>query len=339
MRSTTVALIIPAYNEEQTIRETIQSFYELYPGLHIYVIDNNSKDDTFDIAQRYFAESGAKGRVLCESLQGKALAVRRAFMEVEADIYVMVDADMTYSPKHLLELIRPIVAGEADMVVGDRLSEGLYAQENKRPFHNFGNKLVKGLINTLFRAKLNDIMTGYRAFSRQFVKTYPISCKGFELETEVTLHALSKNFRLKEVPIVYKDRPDGSESKLNTYSDGFKIIKKIFWIFKDYKPLVFFGGLSLMSLALGLLAGTPVIIEYIRTQWVHHIPLAILATGLVILGFIFFTIGMVLDTVVKLGENEYYLTLMQQSHGERPEFDEKSFADHAKIHQESIRWN
>lgn len=238
----TLAIILPAYNEEQTIAATIEGFHQAMPEAAIWVINNRSSDKTEAIASETIAQLKCQGGVINERRPGKGNAVRRGFHDVDADIYVMADADQTYPAEQVRELIRPIMSGEADMVVGDRHSAGHYAAENKRALHGFGNKLVRYLVNKLFQANLADIMSGYRAFNRRFVKNYPILVEGFEIETDMTLHALDKRFRIVEIPIQYRDRPDGSFSKLNTVRDGARVLKTIGNILRYYRPLFFFGG-------------------------------------------------------------------------------------------------
>ncbi len=298
-----IAVLIPCYNEETTIGQVVDDFRKELPGSPVYVYDNNSKDSTAAIARSHGAI------VVRESRQGKGNVIRSMFRDIDADIYVMVDGDDTYPAVHVRDLIAPVAAGEADMTVGDRLSNMTYAKENKRLFHSFGNNLVKSLINLLFGARLKDIMSGYRAFNRFFVKTISVMSKGFEVETEMTLHCLDKRFLIKEIPIIYKDRPEGSESKLNTFSDGIKVLKTIVWIFKDYKPLVFFGILAAVFFLLGLLIGSAPIMEYVRERYVYRVPSAILATGLMLVSLLFFSIGLILDTVEKFYKANYELML------------------------------
>ena len=235
-------IILPAYNEEQTIAATIEDFHRALPKAAVYVVNNRSTDATESIAREALSRLGCKGDVINERRPGKGNAVRRAFLEIDADIYVLADADLTYPAEQVHELIAPVINGEADMVVGDRHSAGHYAAENKRALHGFGNRLVRDLINRLFYANLADIMSGYRVFSRRFVKSYPILVEGFEIETDMTLHALDKRFRIVEIPINYRDRPAGSFSKLNTLRDGAKVINTITQILRYYRPLAFFGG-------------------------------------------------------------------------------------------------
>ena len=298
-----IAVLIPCYNEELTVGKVIDDFKRELPGATIYVYDNNSKDRTSEVA----LEHGAIVRK--EPRQGKGNAVRSMFRDVVADCYIMVDGDDTYPAEFVHELIQPIVTGEANMVIGDRLSNGTYFDENKRAFHSFGNNLVKGLINFLYKSNITDIMTGYRAFDRFFVKSMPVMSPGFEIETEMSIHALDKKFLLKEVPIDYRDRPEGSESKLNTFSDGIKVLKMIGTLFKDYKPLLFFSLWSLLLLILGLAAGTPVIVEFVQTDFITKIPSAILAVGLVTLAMLSFASGLMLDTVASVHRKQYELEL------------------------------
>lgn len=253
-----IAIILPAYNEELTIAETIKAFYRVRPDAQIVVVNNNSTDRTAEIAKETLKCLNAYGKVIDEFRQGKGNAIRRAFMEIDADIYVMSDADLTYPAERVNDLIRPVVDNQADMVVGDRLSGGYYRKENKRRFHDFGNDLVKSLVNLLFQAKLKDIMSGYRAFSRRFVTSYPILAEGFQLETDMTLHALDKRFRILEIPVEYKDRPQGSFSKLNTLGDGVRVLFAISQILRYYRPLFFFGLVSCCFFLFGLVSAIPV---------------------------------------------------------------------------------
>lgn len=305
-----IAILIPCYNEEQTIGKVIRDFRNELPYADIYVYDNNSKDNTAEIAKKNEAI------VVNEYRQGKGNVVRSMFRDIEADIYVMVDGDDTYPAEFVKKLIEPILNGEADMVIGDRLSNGTYTKENKRPFHDLGNNLMRGLIGTLFKNEINDIMTGYRAFNRYFVKTMPVLSDGFEIETEISIHALDKKFLLKEVPINYRDRPEGSESKLNTFKDGFKVIKELVLLFKNYKPFACFSMISILFLMLGLLVGMPVIFEFVKTQYVSKIPSAILAVGLIIVSMLSLVCGVILDTIEKNNKMIYelYLTRYREIH-------------------------
>lgn len=294
---TNIAIILPAYNEELTIAGTIEAFYNQLPKARIVVVNNNSKDATAAIARDTLDRLGALGEVIDEFRQGKGNAMRRAFMDVDADIYVMSDADLTYPAERVHALIRPILNNQADMVVGDRLSGGHYKKENKRNFHGFGNNLVKWLINKLFQANLNDIMTGYRAFSRKFIKNYPILVEGFQIETDVTLHALDKRFRIVEVSVEYTDRPEGSFSKLNTFADGAKVLFTIALILRYYRPLAFFGGLALLFGLLGLVAAIPVFQDWVLHRYIYHVPLAVLAAALELVAVMSLSVGLVLDSI------------------------------------------
>jgi glycosyltransferase involved in cell wall biosynthesis len=292
-----VAIILPAYNEEQTIAATIDDFHAELPDAAIWVINNRSSDSTEKTALEALSALSCKGGVIKEHRRGKGNAVRRAFLDVDADIYILADADMTYPAAKVHAMMTPIIAGEADMVVGDRHSDGHYAAENKRALHGAGNRLVRALVNKLFDANLVDIMSGYRVFTRRFVKSYPILVKGFEIETDMTLHALDKRFRIVEIPVEYRDRPTGSFSKLNTFRDGARVLTTIGNILRYYRPLVFFGFAAVLFALLGLMAGAPVIEEWIRERYIRHIPLAILATGLEIVAIVLAAIGLILDSI------------------------------------------
>lgn len=298
-----IALLIPCYNEELTIGKVIDDFKKELPEARIYVYDNNSSDKTSEVARAHGAI------VKFEPRQGKGNVVRSMFRDIEADIYVMVDGDDTYPAEFVHDIMKPIQTGEANLVIGDRLTNGTYFDENKRAFHGFGNNLVKGLINRLYKSDLTDIMTGYRAFDRLFVKSMPIMSPGFEIETEMSIHALDNNFLVKEVHIDYRDRPEGSESKLNTVSDGIKVLRMIFTLFKDYKPMLFFTTWSILFLVLGLGVGTPVIVEFFQTDFITKVPSAILAVGFVVLAMLSFACGLILDTVAGTHRKRFELEL------------------------------
>ena len=296
-----IAVLLPAYNEEVTIVKVIEDYRRVLPHADIYVYDNNSKDKTNQLAR----EAGAIVRF--EPRQGKGNVVRSMFREIDADYYIMADADDTYPAEEVEALLQPLRDGLADMTIGDRLSNGTYAEENKRGFHGFGNNLVRLLVNKLYKGNYNDIMTGYRGFNRLFVKNFPVLSPGFEIETELSIHALDKRFKLVEVPITYKDRPEGSESKLSTFSDGFKVLRMIFNLFKDYKPLIFFSILTFLFFVLGSIVGIPVISEFARTGMIDKVPSAVLATGFMILSALSFVAGFILDTVVRQHRMQYEL--------------------------------
>lgn len=302
-----IAILLPCYNEELTIGKVIQDFRKELPEADIYVYDNNSKDKTTEVA----IANGAIVRQ--EPRQGKGNVVRSMFREIDADVYVMADGDDTYPAEFVHELIKPVVNREANLVIGDRLSNGTYFNENKRKFHGFGNTLVKNLINRLYKSNINDIMTGYRAFDRLFVKSLPVTSPGFEIETEMSIHALDNRFLIKEVAIDYRDRPEGSESKLNTIQDGIKVLRMIFTLFKDYKPYLFFTSWAALFLILGLIAGVPVIVEYVQTSFVTRVPSAILAVGLVMVSMLSFASGLILDTVAGTHRKQFELELIRIS--------------------------
>ena len=290
MKDKKVAVLIPCYNEELTVEKTVSDFKHVLPNADIYVYNNNSKDRTKELALR------AGAVVKDEYRQGKGAVVRSMFRDIEADVYIMVDGDDTYPAEEVESLITPVLEGKADMVIGDRLSSTYYT-ENKRPFHNFGNSLVKGLINFLFKSDLNDIMTGYRSFSKKFVKCMPVMSDGFQIETEMTIFALTNNMQVVNVPITYRDRPEGSESKLNTFSDGFKVLLTLFNLFKDNRPFLFFGSISIVIFIIGLLIGIPVIDEFIKTAYITKVPSAILAAALMLNAFLMFSVGIILDAI------------------------------------------
>ena len=303
MNNEKIAILIPCYNESLTIKKVINDFQRELPEADIYVYDNNSTDNTYEIA----LNEGAI--VKKEPRQGKGNVIRQMFFDIEADYYLMVDGDDTYPAENSHELIAALREGSADMVIGDRLSNGTYFNENKRAFHDFGNNLVKNSINRLYQADIKDVMTGYRGFNRMFVKSFPVMSSGFQIETEFTIHALDKRFKLVEIPIDYRDRPEGSESKLDTYSDGLKVLLTILKMFKDYKPLLFFSVFSLIFCVFGLVFGVPVINEFIHTGFITKVPSSILATGLMVFALLLLITGLILDTVVTNAKKEYELHL------------------------------
>lgn len=286
-----IALLIPCYNEGLTIRRVVTDFRRELPDADIYVYDNNSTDNTS-------AEALAAGAIVRrETRQGKGNVVRSMFRDIEADAYIMVDGDDTYPAPAVRDLLRPVLDGEADMVIGDRLSNGTYFRENRRSFHGFGNNLVKFFINRFFRTRLRDIMTGYRVFSRRFVKTFPVNSEGFQLETEMTIFALSRYFRIVEIPINFTERPEGSFSKLNTFTDGFRVIMCIFNMYRYHKPLRFFTIIALLFILLSLVFGIPVILEYIRYHYIYKVPSAILAGSLFVIATLSYVCGLILDAL------------------------------------------
>lgn len=302
-----VAVLVPCYNEELTVASVIDDFKQALPGAPIYVYDNNSSDATAAIAK----EHGAIVRK--EVRQGKGNVVRQMLRDIDAEYYIMVDGDNTYPAQAAPTLLEPLFNNEADHVVGDRLSNGTYAEENKRAFHGLGNNLVRWLIKLLYGFEYHDVMTGYRAFNRVFAKTFPVLSPGFEIETELSIHAVDHRWRIVEIPIEYRDRPEGSESKLNTFSDGAKVLGMIATLFKDYKPLPFFGLLTLIFLIIGLCLGIPVIAEFNQTGLVPRFPTAILAVAFCGLAALMLVCGLILDTEVKAARRAWELEVIKQS--------------------------
>ena len=300
-----IAVLIPCYNEELTVEKVIKDFRKELPEADIYVYDNNSKDKTAEIAK----ENGAI--VKHEYKQGKGNVVRSMFQDIEADYYVMVDGDDTYPAEAVHELLSYVKTGEADMCIGDRLSNGTYQKENKRTFHEFGNNIVKKTINLLFSSKLKDIMTGYRVFNKKFVKNMPVMSPNFEIETEMSLYALDKRFVIKEIPIIYRDRPEGSFSKLNTISDGIKVINTILKMLKEYHPFRFYTIIAFIFFVLGILVGMPVIVEFVNTSYITKVPSAILATGFMIVSVLVEQCGVILETVAKKNRENYELNILR----------------------------
>lgn len=302
-----IAVLIPCYNESQTIEKVVTDFKRALPDAVIYVYDNNSTDNTAEIA----AAAGAVVRH--EYQQGKGNVIRRMFRDIDAQCYLMVDGDDTYPAEFAPEMAAKVLERNVDMVVGDRLSS-TYFQENKRPFHNFGNSLVRWSINKLFHNDIKDIMTGYRAFSYQFVKTFPVLSQGFEIETEMTIHASDKNMFMENVVIEYRDRPEGSESKLNTYSDGMKVLLTIAGLFRNYKPMAFFGAISLILAVLGIGFMIPVLMDYARTGLVDRFPTLIVCGFVLMTAIISFFSGMILQTIAHKNRQDFEMELQRVAH-------------------------
>lgn len=297
-----IAVLIPCYNESATIGKVIRDYKEVLPEATIYVYDNNSVDHTDEIARK----EGAVVRY--EYQQGKGNVIRRMFREIDAECYIMVDGDDTYPAEYAREMANLVIDKKVDMVIGDRLSS-TYFTENKRPFHNFGNTIVRKSINMLFNSDLKDIMTGYRAFSFQFVKTFPVLSKGFEIETEMSIHALDKNMYVENVIVQYRDRPEGSESKLNTYSDGIKVLKTIIRLFRNYKPLEFF---SILSVVLGVISTVflvPVLVTYVQTGLVLKFPTLIVCGFVYLTAIIAFFSGLILSSMAQKGKQDFEMEL------------------------------
>lgn len=303
MEKKKIAVLIPCYNEAITIKKVVEDYKEVLPEADIYVYDNNSTDGTDKIAKK------AGAIVRYEYKQGKGNVIRRMFKDIDADCYLMIDGDDTYPKENAREMCNLILEGKADMVIGDRLSS-TYFTENKRPFHNFGNKIVRFLINKLFKNNIKDIMTGYRAFSYDFVKGFPVLSKGFEIETEMTIHAVDKNFKLVEIPVTYRDRPKGSASKLNTYSDGFKVLKTIAVLFKEYKPAFFFNILSVLLILISLIFMVPVFLEYYQTGLVPRFPSLIVGCFVLLVSILLWITGIILQVITKKHKQLYELYLI-----------------------------
>lgn len=310
-RNNKIAVLIPCYNEEVTIHKVVSDFRRELPEADIYVYDNNSSDDTSKLAK----DAGAIVRF--EPRQGKGNVVRQMFRDIDADCYLMVDGDDTYPAESARELCEPILNGEADMTVGDRLSNGTYAEENKRAFHGFGNDLVRAMIKWIYGYSFDDVMTGYRAFSRPFVKTFPVMSEGFQIETEISIHAVDRRWRIKDVPIIYRDRPEGSVSKLNTIGDGMKVMIAIASLFKNYRPLKFFSLAALVLAVIGLLLGIPVIVEFFETGLVPRLPTALLATAFMFLCGLSFATGLVLDNLAKTERKQWELEVYKISENDK----------------------
>lgn len=297
-----IAVLIPCYNESKTIKKVVTDFKKVLPEAVVYVYDNNSTDHTDEIAR----EAGAIVRY--EYQQGKGNVIRRMFREIDAECYIMADGDDTYPAEFAPEMAEKVLNKKVDMVVGDRLSS-TYFTENKRPFHNFGNSLVRKAINVMFKTEIKDIMTGYRAFSYQFVKSFPVLSKGFEIETEMSIHAVDKNMLLDNVIIEYRDRPEGSESKLNTYSDGFKVLKTIGRLFKNYKPLSFFGTISAILMVLAFIFFIPVFSTYLKIGQVPNFPTLIVCGFAVLAAIQSLFSGMILQNIVQKNRQDFEMEL------------------------------
>ena len=297
-----IAVLIPCYNESKTIEKVVKDYKKALPEADIYVYDNNSKDHTDEIAKK------AGAIVKYEYRQGKGNVIRSMFRDIDADCYLMIDGDDTYPAENAREMCDLVLNGRADMVIGDRLSS-TYFTENKRPFHNFGNRIVRLLINKLFNNHIKDIMTGYRAFSYDFVKGFPVLSKGFEIETEMTIHAVDKNYKLVEMPVTYRDRPEGSVSKLNTYSDGMKVLKTIAVLFKEYKPMGFFGLISILLVLISLIFLIPPFSGYFATGEVAKFPSLIVGCFIFLTSILSLMCGIILQVIVKKDRQQYELIM------------------------------
>lgn len=302
MENKTIAVLIPCYNESSTIEKVIKDYKRALPEADIYVYDNNSTDGTAEIARN------AGAIVRFERHQGKGNVIRTMFREINADCYLMIDGDDTYPAENAREMVNLVLDKGADMVIGDRLSS-TYFTENKRPFHNFGNTLVRSCVNRFFNGDITDIMTGYRAFSTLFVKSFPVISQGFEIETEMSIFALDKNMHLETVPVTYRDRPQGSTSKLNTYSDGMKVLLTILKLYKEYRPLAFFGLISGILILIGAVLFVPIFVEYMSTGLVPRFPTLFVSVGLMILSALSLVCGLILDTVAKADRKDFEIKL------------------------------
>lgn len=300
MENKKIAVLIPCYNESKTIEKVIKDYKKALPKADIYVYDNNSSDKTDIIAKK------AGAIVRYEYKQGKGNVIRSMFRDIDADCYLMIDGADTYPAENAKEMCDIILEGKADMVIGDRLSS-TYFQENKRLFHNFGNRIVRMLINKIFKNDVKDIMTGYRAFSYNFVKGFPVLSKGFEIETEMTIHAVDKNYKLVEIPVQYRDRPEGSVSKLNTISDGIKVLKTIGTLFKEYRPALFFNIFSFIILILGIIIGIPAYVGYFKTGLVLKFPSLIVSCFLLMVSILLWVTGLILQVINKKHKQLYEL--------------------------------
>lgn len=299
-----IAVLLPCYNEASTIAKVVTDFRAALPEADIYVYDNNSTDGTAQVAQQ------AGAIVRHEPVQGKGNVIRRMFREVEADCYLMADGDDTYPAEQARQMVSPILEEHVDMVIGDRLSS-TYFEQNKRPFHNGGNRVVRWLIRRFWHTDIHDIMTGYRAFSRTFVKNFPVMSGNFEIETEMTIHALDRRFLLREVPVAYRDRPQGSVSKLNTFSDGISVLKTIVLLYKEYRPLRFFSWLAALLTLAGVLLLIPVLVEYFHTGLVPRFPTLIVSMFLLLAALLSLFTGLCLDVIVTKDRKNYELRLLQ----------------------------
>ena len=305
-----IAVLIPCYNESQTIAKVVADYKKALPDATIYVYDNNSTDHTDEIAR------AAGAVVRYEYKQGKGNVIRSMFRDIDAECYLMTDGDDTYPAEDAPLMVEKILEHKADMVIGDRLSS-TYFTENKRLFHNSGNRLVRSLINIIFKSNIKDIMTGARAFNYEFVKSFPILSKGFEIETEMSIHALDKNFKLVEIPVGYRDRPAGSVSKLNTYRDGMRVLATIARLFRDYRPFAFFGWIGIFCFAVATAFFAPVLVDYLETGMVPKFPTLIACSGLYVISFLLWISGVILEVITKKHRQLFELYLNQLSINKR----------------------
>lgn len=316
------AVLIPCYNEAATVAKVVRDFKAADPSLAVYVYDNNSSDQSAKLA----AQAGAI--VVPEYRQGKGFVVRSMFRDVDADCYIMVDADDTYPVEDAIRLAQAVIDGRSDMAIGDRLSS-TYFEQNKRALHGAGNRLVRFLVNWVFRSEVRDIMTGCRAFSRRFVKTFPVLASGFEIETEMTIHALDKRFLLHEEPIAYRDRPEGSQSKLNTIPDGMRVLATIFALFKDYRPLQFFGTISVALLLVAVAMFIAPLDEYLVSGYVRKVPTLVVSIALGLGALLSLVCAVILDAIRKQSRQFYELALTFHSAGTAVESHPRAASSHS----------
>lgn len=307
-----IAVLIPCYNESKTVEKVVTDFKRVLPEASIYVYDNNSTDDTAVLAKK------AGAIVRHEYQQGKGNVIRRMFREIDAECYIMTDGDDTYPAEYARQMADLVFDKNVDMVVGDRLSS-TYFEENKRPFHNLGNSIVRKSINFLFKSEIKDIMTGYRAFSYQFVKSFPVLSKGFEIETEMSIHAIDKNMYIENVIIDYRDRPEGSESKLNTYSDGLKVLFTIFRLYRNYKPINFFSIIALLLTIISAVFFIPILITYAKTGLVPNFPTLIVCGFVIVAALISLFTGVVLQTLRQKDRQDFEMNLIRISEFQKKE--------------------
>ncbi|MDN5976720.1 glycosyltransferase family 2 protein [Acidipropionibacterium jensenii] len=313
--SARVAVLIPCYNEQATVAKVVRDYRAALPTAQVYVYDNNSTDRTAEIVADLEA-SDDRVHLRHEWRQGKGNVIHSMFRDIDADCYVMIDGDDTYPAEYAPQLVELVLTGRADMAIGDRLST-TYATQNKRPFHEMGNSVVRSLINHLFRCDITDIMTGYRAFSRTFVKGFPVLSRGFEIETEMSIHAVDKNLKVREVPIDYRDRPEGSASKLDTYSDGWKVLRTIFRLFKNYHPLAFFGIIGALFAIACAASFIPILVDYVRLGEVPRFPTLIVAVGLGMVAVLCWAVAVILDVEVAKSRQLYEVMTNYHDHIER----------------------
>lgn len=310
MKEKTVAVVMPAFNEEIAIGKTLADFAKNLPDALYFVIDNNSTDKTSAVAIEHMKALNLSGEVLFEPRQGKALAVRKAFQEIEADVYLLVDADSTYLAEDASKLLDLVIYKSVDMAVGNRHENQTYEKVNDRKFHQLGNTLMRKSVNFLFKSDVKDVLSGYRAMSRRFVKTMPIISDGFQLEVELTVHSLDKRMRLEELPVLYRERPPHSASKLNTLRDGWAVLRTMIRMFSQYNPLKFFGWISVVLSFVAILCGAPAIFDYVRFGQVFHFPLAVLASAIATLSALSLGVGIVLRSTSETARQQFELNLL-----------------------------